>query len=46
MKCPTCGNEMKEYHDRGYDGNIVQFWYYWKCECGYVHNEEGDVDEY
>ena len=48
MKCPKCGEDMIEEHDRGYDGKNVQFWYFWSCpNCGYVHNmnSEDDWDE-
>ena len=47
MNCPTCIIEMKEEHDRAYNGQTVEFWYYWRCpKCGYVHNEEGGYDDY
>lgn len=47
MRCPQCGEKMREEHDRGYDGRTVQFVYFWKCRsCGYTHNESGGWDEY
>ena len=46
MNCPKCSDEMKEYHDRAYNGREVEFWYFWSCDsCGYVYNEEGGYDD-
>ena len=42
MNCPECGTPMREEHDRGYNGDVVQFVYLWKCKkCGYSHDESG-----
>ena len=46
MMCPKCGDEMKEEHDRAYNGHTVEFWYFWHCNsCGYVHNESGGYED-
>ena len=45
MMCPMCGNEMREEHERSYNGQTVQFVYFWDCrKCGYSHNESGGFE--
>ena len=46
MMCPKCGDDMKEEHDRSYNGHTVEFWYFWHCNsCGYTHNESGGYED-
>ena len=47
MKCPMCEANMREEHDRSYDGRQVQFVYFWKCrKCCYTNDESGGFNEY